>query len=52
MVDETGAGLHGPSFDWSVIVLALPVVIVLVAENVGHVKAVSAMTGKSLDDLA
>ncbi|AGT92412.1 uracil-xanthine permease family protein [Rhodococcus erythropolis] len=44
--------LHGPSFDWSVIVLALPVVIVLVAENVGHVKAVSAMTGKSLDDLA
>ena len=27
-------------------------VIVLVAENVGHVKAVAAMTGKSLDDVA
>ncbi|ORL76712.1 uracil-xanthine permease family protein [Prescottella equi] len=44
--------LRGPSFDLSVILLALPVVIVLIAENVGHVKAVSAMTGKSLDDLA
>lgn len=43
---------RGPSFDLSVILIALPVVIVLVAENVGHVKAVSAMTGKSLDDLA
>ncbi len=43
---------RGPSFDLSVILVALPVVIVLVAENVGHVKAVSAMTGKSLDDLA
>jgi xanthine/uracil permease len=31
-------------------VLFLPVVLVLIAENVGHVKAVSAMTGKSLDD--
>ncbi|MFC4602877.1 uracil-xanthine permease family protein [Rhodococcus kronopolitis] len=44
--------LRGPSFDWSVIALALPVVVVLIAENVGHVKAVSAMTGKSLDDMA
>ncbi len=43
---------RGPSFNLSVILIALPVVIVLVAENVGHVKAVSAMTGKSLDDLA
>ncbi len=33
--------LRGPSFDLSVILLALPVVIVLIAENVGHVKAVS-----------
>jgi NCS2 family nucleobase:cation symporter-2 len=31
-------------------ILFLPVVLVLIAENVGHVKAVSAMTGKSLDD--
>ncbi len=44
--------LRGPSFELSVILLALPVVIVLVAENVGHVKAVAAMTGKSLDDVA
>lgn len=44
--------LRGPSFDWSVIALALPVVIVLIAENVGHVKAVAAMTGRSLDDMA
>ena len=29
--------------------LFLPVVLVLIAENVGHVKAVAAMTGKNLD---
>lgn len=44
--------LHGPEFRWSVIALALPVVIVLIAENVGHVKAVSAMTGRNLDSIA
>lgn len=38
-----------PSFDTSAILLFLPVVLVLIAENVGHVKAVSAMTGKDLD---
>ncbi len=43
---------RGPTFELSVVLIALPVVIVLVAENVGHVKAVSAMTGKKLDDLA
>ncbi|AYJ49534.1 uracil-xanthine permease family protein [Rhodococcus sp. P1Y] len=43
---------RGPTFELSVVLIALPVVIVLVAENVGHVKAVSAMTGKPLDDLA
>ncbi len=43
---------RGPTFELSVILLTLPVVIVLVAENVGHVKAVAAMTGKSLDDVA
>lgn len=43
---------QGPAFDLSVILLALPVVVVLVAENVGHVKAVAAMTGRSLDDVA
>ena len=39
-----------PTFDGKAIVLFLPVVLVLIAENVGHVKAVSAMTGKNLDD--
>ncbi len=41
---------HGPSFEWSAILVALPVVIALVAENAGHVKAVGEMTGRSLDD--
>ena len=39
-----------PSFDTSAILLFLPVVLVLIAENVGHVKAVAAMTGKDLDE--
>jgi len=39
-----------PTFDTSIMILFLPVVLVLIAENVGHVKAVSAMTGKNLDD--
>ncbi|WP_329407845.1 uracil-xanthine permease family protein [Streptomyces sp. NBC_00704] len=41
---------HGPSFDWSAVLVALPVVIALVAENAGHVKAVGEMTGDDLDD--
>ena len=39
-----------PEFKMSAIVLFLPVVLVLIAENVGHVKAVATMTGKNLDD--
>lgn len=39
-----------PTFTVTGIVLIAPVVLVLVAENVGHIKAVAAMTGKSLDD--
>jgi len=39
-----------PSFNSHAIVLFLPVVLVLIAENVGHVKAVAAMTGRNLDD--
>ncbi|MGB7364825.1 MAG: solute carrier family 23 protein [Rhodococcus sp. (in: high G+C Gram-positive bacteria)] len=42
----------GPTFQLSAILVALPVVVVLVAENVGHVKAVAAMTGRPLDDVA
>jgi len=38
-----------PSFDTNAILLFIPVVLVLIAENVGHVKAVAAMTGKDLD---
>ena len=41
--------LQLPSFDMRAIVLIVPVVIVLVAENTGHVKAVAAMTGRNLD---
>lgn len=43
---------HTPQFELSAILVTLPVIIVLIAENVGHVKAVSAMTERNLDDLA
>ncbi len=39
-----------PTFNMSAMILFLPVVLVLIAENVGHVKAVAAMTGSNLDD--
>ena len=42
---------HTPAFDPSTLGLFVPVVFVLIAENVGHVKSVSAMTGKNLDGL-
>ena len=42
---------HTPSFSVSTLGLFVPVVFVLIAENVGHVKSVSAMTGENLDDL-
>lgn len=42
--------LTTPTFEMSVMVLFIPVVLVLIAENVGHVKAVAAMTGDDLDD--
>ncbi|WP_352231589.1 solute carrier family 23 protein [Actinokineospora sp. NBRC 105648] len=40
---------HAPVVRPTVILLVIPVVIVLVAENVGHVKAVAAITGRDLD---
>lgn len=40
-----------PVFTVEDVVLFLPVVLVTVAENVGHVKAVAAMTGRPLDDV-
>lgn len=42
---------RAPAFDPSLLGLFIPVVLVLIAENVGHVKSVSAMTGKNLDDV-
>ncbi|MEK8047372.1 solute carrier family 23 protein [Ideonella margarita] len=38
-----------PVFDVNAMLLIAPVAIILVAENLGHVKAVSAMTGQNLD---
>ena len=38
-----------PAFEASAITLIAPVAVVLVAENLGHLKAVSAMTGRDLD---
>ncbi|MFI6991367.1 uracil-xanthine permease family protein [Nonomuraea wenchangensis] len=40
---------HGPDFRFSAVLLVLPAVIALVAENVGHVKAVGEMTGTDVD---
>lgn len=42
-------GWHAPSFSITFALLAMPAVIALVAENIGHVKAVSEMTGTDLD---
>jgi uracil-xanthine permease len=41
--------LHAPDFKTSAILLALPAVIALIAENAGHVKAVAEMTRTDLD---
>jgi uracil-xanthine permease len=41
----------GPDFRFSAIVLVLPAVIALIAENTGHVKAVGAMTRTDLDPM-
>ncbi len=41
--------LQFPAFDMRAVVLVVPVVIVLIAENTGHVKAVATMTGQNLD---
>ncbi|MGY2702492.1 MULTISPECIES: uracil-xanthine permease family protein [unclassified Nocardioides] len=42
-------GWHLPSFSLTFTLLALPAVIALIAENMGHVKAVAGMTGRDLD---
>ena len=38
-----------PVFDGNAILLIAPVALILVAENLGHIKAVTAMTGRNLD---
>jgi uracil-xanthine permease len=42
-------GWHWPDFKITFILLVLPAVIALIAENTGHVKAVAEMTGADLD---
>ncbi|MCA1218760.1 uracil-xanthine permease family protein [Streptomyces sp. 8L] len=58
-VDFSGVGradwiglphFHAPNFTGSAILVALPVLVALLAENTGHVKAVGEMTGDTLDD--
>jgi uracil-xanthine permease len=43
------AGWHFPSISITFVLLVLPAVIALIAENAGHVKAVAEMTGADLD---
>ncbi|MFN8193864.1 MAG: solute carrier family 23 protein [Nocardioidaceae bacterium] len=38
-----------PTWSWPAIGLIVPVVVVLIAENTGHIKAVGSMTGRNLD---
>lgn len=44
-------GLHLPHFSVAFALVALPVVIALIAENTGHVKAVAEMTNTNLDPI-
>ncbi|MBO9520466.1 MAG: nitrate reductase [Nocardioidaceae bacterium] len=48
-LDDGVSVVHGPSFSMTFILLVLPGVIALIAENTGHVKAVAEMTGDDLD---
>ena len=40
-----------PVFEANALLLIVPVVVILVAENLGHLKAVAAMTGRDMDPL-
>jgi xanthine/uracil permease len=42
-------GFHAPTFSLTFILLVLPSVVALIAENAGHVKAVAEMTKEDLD---
>jgi len=41
--------LSAPVFEARAILLIAPVAVILVAENLGHIKAIAAMTGRNLD---
>ena len=52
LADAAWVGLpdfHAPTLHLAAALLVAPVVLVLIAENAGHVKAVAAMTGRDLD---
>ncbi|MDD2945067.1 MAG: solute carrier family 23 protein [Acinetobacter sp.] len=40
---------HSPVFDANAMLIIAPIALILVAENLGHIKAVGAMTGENLD---
>ena len=40
-----------PKFEWQAMALIAPVAIILVAENLGHIKGIAVMTGRNLDPL-
>lgn len=40
---------YSPVFDINAMLIIAPIALILVAENLGHIKAVSAMTGENLD---
>ena len=42
---------HHPTFDLTLLPIFLPVIVVLLAENVGHVTSVGLMTGRNLDHM-
>ena len=42
-------GFAAPVFDANAMLLIAPVAVILVAENLGHIKAVSAMTGRDMN---
>src|SRR5471030_258025 len=49
VVITNGLGLSTPVFNTHAMLLIAPVAVILVAENLGHIKAVAGMTGKNLD---
>src|SRR5690606_8535478 len=40
---------HAPVFEFNAMLIIAPIALILLAENLGHIKAVGAMTGENLD---